>query len=106
MPWVFDQFYTDHWPQTCGVLELSSGSGELWQLNASRLKLDWVITLSDFSRAVTYWCHPIRVGRATPPAKALDIQHANGGRCLQAGVFAGRDIPASPDTRGQSDAPR
>ncbi|WP_179137980.1 class I SAM-dependent methyltransferase [Candidatus Entotheonella palauensis] len=44
--WVFEQLDV---PQTCRILELGCGAGELWWQNRERLPPDWAIVLSDFS---------------------------------------------------------
>lgn len=49
MPWLFDQLLLLDLPATCRILELGTGSGDLWRLNSGRIPAGWNITLSDFS---------------------------------------------------------
>jgi ubiquinone/menaquinone biosynthesis C-methylase UbiE len=44
--WCMDQMRL---PYNARILELGCGTGEFWSKNASNLKKDWDITLSDFS---------------------------------------------------------
>ena len=44
--WVFEHL---NLPQTCRILELGCGPGDLWAENADRLPKGWEVTLSDFS---------------------------------------------------------
>lgn len=47
--WVFDQFEK---PESCRVLELGSGTGILWTVNAERIPGKWEVILSDYSQGM------------------------------------------------------
>lgn len=47
--WVFDQLEKK---ENLKILELGCGTGMLWQVNGTRIPLDWEITLSDFSEGM------------------------------------------------------
>lgn len=47
--WVFDQFEKQ---EGCRVLELGSGTGMLWTVNAERIPKDWEVILSDYSQGM------------------------------------------------------
>lgn len=47
--WVFDQFEK---PEGCRVLELGSGTGMLWTVNAERIPENWEVILSDYSQGM------------------------------------------------------
>lgn len=49
MPWLFDQLLSLDLPAVCRILELGTGSGDLWRLNGERIPAGWGVTLSDFS---------------------------------------------------------
>ena len=49
MPWLFDQLLLLDLPASCRILELGTGRGDLWRLNAARIPSGWTVTLSDFS---------------------------------------------------------
>ncbi|MDQ2902334.1 MAG: hypothetical protein M3Y81_02115 [Chloroflexota bacterium] len=49
--WVFDQLAI---PPGSRVLELGTGSGQLWLHNLDRIPTSWDITLSDFSSGMLH----------------------------------------------------
>lgn len=49
--WVFDRFEL---PETCHILEVGCGSGQLWLENLDRIPLGWTVVLSDLSSGMLH----------------------------------------------------
>lgn len=47
--WIFDHYSM---PQSARVLEIGSGTGQLWKSNADRIPAGWRIVLADFSPGI------------------------------------------------------
>ena len=47
--WVFDRYA---FPESARVLELGTGTAQLWKTNADRIPAGWRITLADFSPGI------------------------------------------------------
>lgn len=95
-PWVFDQICSGL-PKSARVLELGSGSGELWVKNVSRLAPGWKLTLSDLSTGMLQRCAARLGGQKTISWTAIDANAIPFERGCLDGVIANHMLYHVPD---------